>query len=269
MKEQIRIYGFIPPKVEEEHFVLGALGKSLPKDIVRIDGQWDDALPRFEFQRNEHVDSYNCTGYGNENAWEILAKLKYGIELDFSERDLGIRAGTYPPGNDPHIVAETARKEGLIPDTMLPFRVEITTANEYYAYDENEHECDIAASQFLKRYALGHEWVFKKAPPLEEQREKMIESLRYSPLGVGVYAWYFDGNKYVRPPNTDDTHWTVVHGYYDNGDWKCYDTYDGTVKRLDRDFGFTFVKRYSFDKLPEIKKKSFWQFILDIFKSIR
>lgn len=262
-------YGFIAPKIESDHYVLGSIGQSLPKDIIRPDGQWDLWLPRAEFQRNESIDTSNCTAYATENCLEILAKVKYGLEFDWSERDLGIQAGTYPPGNDPHVVIETARKEGLINDTMLPLE-EVDTIDKYYSYPsvKKEDECSIARKLSLKRYRVGHEWVFNGDYSPDEQRYKMKEALQYSPLGVAVYAWSQSGDKYIRPTNAPDVHWTVVYGYYDNGDWKCYDSYDNTLKRLDKDFGFTYVKRYSIDKIEQ-KKRSFWEFIKQIISLFR
>jgi hypothetical protein len=260
--------GFIAPKFENDHYVLGAIGQSLPREIIRPDKQWDSGLPKVEFQRNEFIDTTNCTGYASLNNWEILAKVKYGLEFDWCERDLGIQAGTYPPGNDPHVVAETARKEGLIADTVLPFDSKIDTIDKYYSYpnDKKEDECRVVRSLFKTRYSLGHEWVFKGDYTIEEQRYKMLESLQYSTLGVAVYAWSFNGEKYER--KGEDTHWTVIYGFYENGDWKCYDSYDNTLKRLDKDFGFTYVKRYSIDKIEDKtkqKKRTFWDFIKSLF----
>jgi len=260
-------YGFIKPKLDNTQFVLGALGQSLPTVVVRPDGQWDDFLPKDEFQRNEFFDTYNCTGYATQNAIEILLKAKYGEDHDFGERCLGVWAGTYPPGNDPHIVIEAARKKGLVPDTMLPFTSSIKSADEYYDLDGFASVLDSAGKLFLTRYDVGHEWIFNKELPSEEQRARMIEALQYSPLGVAVYAWAKRGEVYVR--KGEDTHWTVIYGYYPNGDWKCYDSYDSSKKRLDKDFGFTYIKRYHVEKKTELQKRgSLFSLILDFLKRL-
>jgi hypothetical protein len=252
-------YGFVEPRLEPDHFILGALGQSLPKVVIRPDRNWKDFLPKDEFQRNEFFDTSNCTGYGSENCWETLIKAKYGEEADFSERDLGINAGTYPPGNDPHKVAETARKRGLIPDSMLPMEG-TTSVDEYYSYGGGKDRalCDIAAEQFKKKWLIGHEWVIPGTDlPLEDQRAKMLEALQYSPLGVALYAWQSVGDQYIRPQGAGDVHWTMVYGVYDNGDWMCFDSYDYSHKRLHKDFGFKWVKRYHIEKLPQVVETTF------------
>lgn len=279
MKKEFKthVFGFIPPVIDEKHFILGA-ARSLPKVVVRPDGQWDAFLPKAEFQRNEYIDTHNCTAYGTENAIEILTRARFGIDLDFSERDLGIRAGTRPPGNDPQIVAEAMRLQGMIPDGMLPFESRISTIEEYYSYPDTKTatNCDTSASLFLKKYDIGHEWAFDPGDyPLEVQRAKMKECLTYSPLAIALYAWEIKSEGlYYRPEGAPDVHWCVIYGFYENGDWKCFDSYDYTEKRLDKDFGFTFVKRYHIEKKTDpaanvvVKPKfSLWQWILSLFNS--
>ena len=260
-------HGFVKPRViEEKEYILGA--SVLPQEVIRPDGQWDDFLPKDEFQRSEDFDTSNCTAYGTENCYETLIKAKYGEELDFSERDLGIRAGTRPPGNDPNTVAETARTKGLIHDSMLPF--DVRTVDEYYSYpnETKQKECDTSATLFLSRHKLGHEWVFKPSKiSLEEQRTAMKEALMYSPLGLAVYAWSEQNGIYYR--GGDDGHWVMVYGYYDNGDWKCFDSYNYSKKRLDKDFGFMFVKRFHIEKLKEPEKKlTFWGMIMSFINKL-
>lgn len=250
-------YGYKPPVKEPEHYVLGALGQSLPKVVVSPDGQWDAFLPKDEFQRDdEGFDTANCTAYASENAWETLIKARYGIDIDFSERDLGIRAGTFPPGNDPKTVAVTARKQGLIIDSMLPFSSDIRDAETYYSYqeDKKKRECDAAASQHLVKFSIGEEYVSGDVA-------SMKEALKYSPLGVALYAWYKEGEVFVRPRGVQDTHWTMIYGYYDNGDWKCFDSYDYSKKRLAKDFGFTIVMRYHIEQKLYVELSVMQKFI--------
>jgi ribonucleotide reductase alpha subunit len=167
------------------------------------------------------------------------------------------------------------RLSGLIPDPMLTFDNSIRTIDQYYSYDDlaKQKECDSSASSFLKKYEVGHEWAFEPGDhPLEVQRAAMKESLTYSPLAIALYAWQMDQNRvYFRPDGAPDVHWCVIYGYYENSDWKCWDSYDSTTKRLHRDFGFTFVKRYHIEKLTaEISKpkKNIIEKIFDFFLNL-
>lgn len=239
-------YGFKDSLIFNEHYLLGA-ANSLPKIIVRTDGQWDNFLPTYEVQYGEYFDTDNCTGYGTENAIEILQKGKYGEPRNYSERFLGIAAGTKPPGNDPQTVCEAARKNGLIDDSLLSLDA-AKTIEEYYSPDPLTGSLLAQGQNWLTRYNLGHEWVFTGDHTPEEQKNRMIESLRYSPLGVGVYAWEKEGDYYIRPGELGDSHWCVIFGYEEGKYWKCFDSYEGNVKNLAWDFGFYYVKRFHLEK---------------------
>lgn len=258
-------YGFIKPQITNDNYILGS--SILPKEEIRFDGQWDRYLPDEEFQRHENYDTFNCTGFGTQNCIETLIKAKYAEIHDFCERDLGIRAGTYPPGNDPHVVAEAMRKNGLIPDSMLPIE-DAKTVDEYYSYptDKKRRECDGACIVNRRNFRIGHEWVFKGDVSIADQTKFMKEALKYSPLGVAVYAWYEENGVYIR--KGDDVHWCMIYGYYENGDWKCFDSYDYSTKRLSKDFGFSYVKRYHVERVLGKVEESVWKKLVKLLKDL-
>lgn len=180
--------------------------------------------------------------------------------MNYSERDLGIRAGTQPPGNSPHIVAEALRNQGVIPDELLPFSNEITSVEDFYSYKGGDkNKCDAAAKQWLKNYTFGHDWVFDDASNLKQNQELMKKALQYSPLGVAVFAWYQEPvtGYYISvgPAN----HWVTLYGYEENKYWKIFDSYDSTHKQLHWDFPFAMAKRYTIQR--QAPKQSFWDII--------
>jgi len=151
-------YGFIAPEITPDNYVLGA-SNALPKVVLQADGNWEKFLPSTERQ-NINVETFNCTSFGTLNVLETIFKKIYGENINFSDRFLGIMAGTKPPGNDPHKVGEAARKEGIILEEILPFLG--ATWQEYYSFlGGNKADCLIRGQQFLNKYVLGHEWVFE------------------------------------------------------------------------------------------------------------
>ncbi len=102
------------------------------------------------------------------------------------------------------------------------------------------------------------------------QEQKIIalkEALRYSPIGVAVFAWQFDFDKkvYIRPKGAEDNHFVVLFGYADGLYFQIFDSYDSTIKHLDWNFGFERCLRYRIEK---IEHTNFWQIIKNYFKNL-
>lgn len=248
MKDEIK-YGFIAPVIEKDHYVFGSSPINLP--VLRPDGQWVGSLPRIEEQRKNGVETCNCTGYGTNNCIEIILMFLLPNQVfDNSDRFTGIIAGTHPPGNDPHTVAEAIRNTGCIIENMLPFDESIKSVSDYFSFfGSNESNCRTAASLWKKRFEFYHEWVFQGDIPLEQKQALMKEALKYSPLGVSVYGWQQDGNGlYVKNIGQSDNHWTACVGYVEGEYWIIFDSYPdaagGELKRLRWDFDFGFCKKY-------------------------
>src|SRR3990167_11216818 len=174
-------YGYLQDEIQPEDYVLGSL--QIPTEIIQASGQWDAYLPTDEIQRNEYFDTYNCTGFGTLNALEFLFKRLFGETRNWSERYVGIAAGTYPPGNSPKKVIETIRKvSGVIDDELLPMS-KAATVEEYYSPDPLPVLLTWQGEDFLSEYKINYEWVFDDKRKYN-QKEAIKESLRYSPLGV-------------------------------------------------------------------------------------
>mgnify|MGYP001599222192 CR=1 FL=1 len=139
--------------------------------------------------------------------------------LNYSDRALGIMAGTKPPGNDPAKIAETIRKQGLVLEKYLPFSSDIQTVEEYYSPNPLPESIIQQGKSWLFWYDFKHEYVFDKDTLLEEKQKRLMEALKYSPLGISVFAWAEnpDGT-YTKLGN--DNHWCVCYGYKENEYWK-------------------------------------------------
>ena len=257
-------YGYIPDTIKDEDYVLGSL--QLPIDILQPLGQWDDFIPADEIQRNERYETTNCTAFGTLNALEFLFKRLYGETKNWSERYVGIAAGTRPPGNSPQIVIETIRKDcGLLNDEVLPMS-KANTIEEYYSPDPLPWLMKENGKKFLDEYKIGHEWVFSDFQKFN-QKEAIKEGLLYSPLGIAVYAWVQDPvtKFYIRPQGAQDNHWCVLFGYAEGLYWQVFDSYDSTIKHLDWNYEFFRAKRFH---ISAKVKTSFWGFIKNYFLSL-
>lgn len=232
--------GFSSP--DKTAYVLGG-ARSLPKIVLKKDGQWGDFLPQYEPQFNEIYDSTGCTVWGTQNALEILMKYITGEEYNFSERYNYILAGIRPPGADPHFVSEIFRRYYVIADYLLPF---MATYEEFLRPDPMTTDLLAKGQEFP--YEIGHEWVFNSPQTKEARIAKMKECLTYSPLGISVTAWIYDDESETFIDNgMANTHWCVCFGWNDKG-WLIFDSYNQSVKTVSYDHNIQMCKRYYLKK---------------------
>ena len=245
MKQKTKNYGLIiEPIVEGEHYILGGYG-SLKGAVLQPDGQWDEYLPDDEFQALDDKDPQACTLFGTTNAIEILIRRVYGTERNYSDRWLAKATATDTKGgNDPHYVAEFIRKSGMVEETVWPLKGIRSFADFYANFPTNLYQLALA---FIAEFSFGHEWVPTYQVDITKAQAALMEGLKYSPLGVSVYAWERrpDGI-YHKPKNArGDTHFPVCYGYEEGKFWKIYDSYDNSRKKYAWGSIFGIAKRYT------------------------
>src|SRR3990167_9295007 len=249
--------GFIPDKIAEDHYVLGG-GVSLGGQIIQPNGQWDKELPVLEIQRKNYLETYNCTAFGTTNALEILHKKKFGEDTNNSDRFLGIAAGTFPPGNSPHAIAQAVRHSGLISEDMLPFTDNLITPEMYFSFlGANQQDCEAEGKNWLTRFSFGHEWVLQGGENQKDRENRLKTALQYSPVGIAVFAWAEQNGLYISQGSPN--HWVCLFGYEESEYWLIFDSYDAGIKKLALDFTFGQAKRFSLEK---IMKESWWRRLL-------
>jgi hypothetical protein len=263
----MRNYGFLKPTIRQEDYVLGA-GKA-PLILLQKDGQWDESIDKLrEIQHNSSLDSHNCIAHGLENQLVPYMRKRHGVDVNYSERGIGINAGTWPPGNDPGTVYQSAREKGFLKQESLPFNESITSVDEYYSPRPLTIELQIEGEKWNEEYTFYHEWVWNGNPPLEEKIHNMKVALKYSPLAIDVYAWAQDENGvYIKV--SESNHWVCCYGYTDKG-WKVYDSYENSHKIYSFDSNIDFCKRISVEK-KEVQKIEikipwyirFWQWLVN------
>lgn len=238
-------YGFVPDAlITKDNYVMGA--SELPRVVIQPDGNWSDFTPEEEIQQRYGIETYNCTAFGSTSLIEMVL-YKMGYIRNYSDRALGIMAGTYPPGNSPHKVMETIRGKGLVLENMVPFAPDLENFDQYYDKNVITEDVKTESKRWLTLVDFGHEWVFTPEHDPTEQRERIKEALTYSPLGVSVYAWQKEGDVYVKPVGSGDNHWCTLINIEDDGRYKIFDSYDNTIKYLHPSFTFGWCKRIHLD----------------------
>lgn len=208
-------YGFIREEPKKEDYILGGQSKSPHIELAR-NGQWTDYLPSKERQLR-NIETSSCVSFTVLNAIEVLNKRKFNLDVNYSDRYLAAASLTNQVGNTPNKVCETLRKfAGCIPEENHPFTDEIMTFEEYIKEPGRRHFAE--GRRWLNKYEFTHEWV-----PANEF--KLMQGLRYSPIGISVYGWLKNDDYYFKPQGEDDNHFTLLIGYEYKKYWLVFDSY--------------------------------------------
>lgn len=254
--------GYVKDTIKDkEEYILGA--SPLPKVVLQADRYWVNSSPDFEPQRKKGVETFNCTTFNTLEPIETLMRRVFGnvgTGRNYSDRFLGIKAGTRPPGNSPHVVCETIRTCGLISEASLPFSDEIETVEDYYSFKgASQSDCEEEGKAWLSQFEFGHEWVFKDEMPLEEKQNRLLEGLQYSPIALSVNAWNEEEGMFFKNKFDNDNHWTSLVGVEENKYWLIKDSYEPALKKLRWNYDFGSAKRFHIAEKKFSPKLSFWE----------
>jgi len=256
-------FGFVPPKIikrgDKKDWLMG--DNNLSAEVLQENGQWDDFLPVYEAQSNQYFDTMHCFVYGTLNCLETLLKRKYGYEDNYSERFTGVRSGASTNGGSPHNASESIRKDGVIPQKDLDFTSDIRTWWQFSSPRPMTVSLLAKGQEWLKTHSYSHDWVSNPVSFLNRWNKNyrssvidgMKEALKYSPLGVSVNAWkkrknIVNGQEmelYYKNVGDVDNHWLECFGGVEPLYWNVYDHYDQTFKKLEWNYPFGYIKRYT------------------------
>lgn len=107
-------------------------GGTIPYEVRLETGDWRPYLVPEEHQYSDNVDTMGCVSFSLTNDLEIQNKF-LGRDVNFSDRFLAKMSNTTPQGNWLDVVAETAKKTGLVLETEWPAPLKYTW-NEYYSW---------------------------------------------------------------------------------------------------------------------------------------
>jgi hypothetical protein len=248
--------GFLREEKEDKRdYIFGA--SDCPKTILQIDGQWKDYLPAGEKQSGDGTETFSCVSQSLLNCVEILIKKKYTEDKDYSDRFLAKMSGTSRGGNAMSKVIETLRKKGTVREDAW---ADIYTSWDKY-YEPIPRTIQEKALLWTKEYEVQYERVL-------DNKELLMEALKYSPLWTSGYAWAKRGNLYVTGGQTN--HAFTLVGYVKGSHWIAFDSYDPFIKHLAWDFNLENSKvilinkkslSYNTEKLDQLRAKGF-EFVL-------
>ena len=233
-------YGFKPPVMVPEDFWLGS-GKLGSVDL-NPQGDWRPYLPQLEHQRKK-IETQACVSFGTLSALEMIHKLLYFVEPNYSDRFIAKMSETDPNGgNTPKKVSETIKHAGTIPEMDYPFA---DSLGEYY--QDVPSTLKYLGKVWLGKYGFGYEWVAK---------DKLKEALPRSPVGCAVNAWnQNEKGEYIRLGSSN--HWCVLVAYDEADRPVIWDSYDEGLKTLEKDYELDFPQMYVLKKkeIAQGKKK--------------
>lgn len=266
-------YGYKKSKPSYKDHKFGGL-TALKGDPL-TDGHWLKYVPTNEDQ-DKGFPTFACTDFAGTNVFEILLNFEIANNLletdklqwlkdngyidsngkvNFSDRFTAITSNTDPSsGNDPHKVAETIRKVGLIPESSLPYDSTITSSSTFYSPKPMTQDLLDKADKFLDIFGTGYDDVYPTP-------ELLKEALKYSPLSIAVKAWFPRGDKYYFPDNLPYNHDCVLLDYEDGQFWWIYDSYESNLKKVEWNSIFDEPLRYQIGK-PTDFQLSFYERIL-------
>lgn len=232
-------------------------------DDIIVDN-WGNYLPDREDQR-KLIDTMGCVSFSANNVLETIINHRivediishedyvwleengYIIDgiVNFSDRYLAKMSNTGIEGNYFHIVGDTLRKYGCIPESLYPFNSDFSW-DEYYS--EVPEELIILGGEFAKRFPISYEFLQNKDIP---------EAIKYAPLQVGVYAWSINSDgKYILPSGKRANH--AVEGVET---FTIFDTYNPYIKDMVENYPYGAVLKYHVefnkkDKVMDIKNNT-------------
>lgn len=258
-----------PPEPDEWTLGSGLASKRFGAVPLNPTGDWEPWKPADEHQSIPGFDTQGCANFGTLKAYITLAKfLGFEFPPDASERYTGAHAGTDERGTDPHLVAESMRKVGLIDQKLMPWTDDIDTFEEYY--DKRMAQSLVPIGRKLaENYELGHEWVipFGSHYTPEQKQVRLQEALKRGPVCVSVDGSYRKKGKfYFKEPGTADTHWVEMLKH-DGVHGGIHDQYAPFLKTLATNYDHDAAKVY-FLKRKEPVGTGFWDRVFARFASL-
>lgn len=210
-------------------------GGTLPFEILNETAEWEQDVPTQEYQYGPGGDKMNCVTQSLHNDFETLLNYrirtgKLAVEhlkflqdngyfdangkINFSDKFNSITNGTTPAGNYGVVVADDARKVGLIPQSMLPENIG-DPWDKYYDPKQITPAMYAMGKKFLQHFSIAYEWV-----DMWIDKAALLKQLQQCPI-----QFYIPGHAIAGIGATLTT-------------GKYFDTYNPFVKNIDRN-GFT------------------------------
>lgn len=241
-------HGFLYEPTAPEHWVMGQ-GKARARfgatALMPGGHGWQRFKPAYELQNKNNFESMACTVFGTLNAYETLAKF-LGFQ-DFpsncSDRFNAILAGITPQGGSPQVSAESIRKYGTVPETVLPFSDNIYDWNQFYSPYPMDPALISLGQKITDKFDLGHEYVFNGFAA--NKPDLLKKALERGPVCVSVFAWKQNADGlYYKDAGDIDQHWVLLLDYEEGKHWLILDQYSPYLKHVKWGTAFMTAKVY-------------------------
>ena len=267
----------IPEKIAESDFIAGSKN-AIKYEEVNPSGDWGQYLPIGEKQHSVYFDSKSCVSFSFLNVIEtslnylmdnsllpfshfkFLKENGYFInnEINFSDRALSKKSGTTNRGNYLTKVADTARHQGLLPESDWNYPV--NQRNPIFDWDdfykEIPQELKNKALKFLDYFGVQYEWV--SLSYAQASHDEIKRHLKQSPLQLAApYCQGWNSGNVVKKCNKRKaSHATIIYRLADY--IYDFDHYAPFIKRLALDYYMPYLM-----KIVLIIKKKTMKLYLD------
>lgn len=200
-------------------------------EVVLESGDWSKVAITDEEQAVPFVfDTMSCVTFSAHNSLELQAKIiklpdthitflkdngyfDVNGNLNLSDKFTAIMSGTTKAGNNFFSVADSIRKNGVIPESMLPFGGEKTWEDWHNKKQITQKMKDLG-KEFTKYFDVSYEWVFfdmdKKFADADVDACEV--ALKQAPVQIGVPL--------------PATHAIVMTKIKDGSYYRIYDSYE-------------------------------------------
>jgi len=232
-------YGLLPEVKDERDYIMGVDSKINWK-ILNPDSNWLPEAKQMidEVQKGRYLETFGCTGYALKNIKEMLRINKWGQVINESDRFLNKISGTGRNGNTFSRVLKAEKNYGWVKESEYSWDRTKFNWNEYYKTIPQEIRDRALINSKKELFGYDSVWATKSM---------IIEALKYSPLYVGLYAWYRKGMFYYSVANPN--HASVI---INRNQFMCYDSYDPYIKNLDEGFKIYYVKRIYLERADQV-----------------
>ncbi len=160
-------YGIILGQREED-WIAG----TIPHEERNPLGDWRPYLPPGEWQANHQVDTMACVTFSALNCLETQMKF-YNVTMNLSDRFTAKMSNTTPQGNYLYRVADSIRKDGVLPEHHWP-------APQQFSWDSYYADIPQSVKDLSQKIDVRYEFVS------DHSKESLKHQLKHAPLQVVI-----------------------------------------------------------------------------------